>query len=72
MYLRDIRSDGSALFSAALPGEDAEGGEVICGILAGMILCSVFLMAVALDSHNGHRTGPALKQSLLHVGCALC
>lgn len=53
VYLRDIRSDGFALFFASLPGEEAEGGEVICGILAGMILFSVFLMMVAL-AHNGH------------------
>ena len=35
--LRDIRSDGFALFFAGLPGEYAEGGEAICGILSGMI-----------------------------------
>lgn len=53
VYLRDIRSDGFTLFFASLPGKEAEGGEVIYGILAGMILFSVFLMMVAL-AHNGH------------------
>lgn len=42
VYLRDIRSDGFALFFASLPGDEAEGGEVICGILAGMILLCLF------------------------------
>lgn len=65
VYLRDIRSDGFALFFARLLGEEAEGGEAICGILSGMILSSVFLMMVAL-AHNGYTTGPALKQLLLH------
>lgn len=41
VYLRDIRSDGFALLFASLPGDEAEGGETICGILSGMILFSV-------------------------------
>ncbi len=65
VHLRDIRSDGFALFFASLPGEEAEGGEEICGILSGMILSSFFLMMVAL-AHNGYTTDPALKQLLLH------
>lgn len=64
VYLRDIRSDGFALFFARFPGEEAEGKEAICGILSGMILSSASLMMVALP-HNGHTTGPALKQLLL-------
>lgn len=64
VYLRDIRSDGFALFFASLLGDEAEGWEAICGILSGRIL-SVVLMMVAL-AHNGYTTGPALKQKLLH------
>lgn len=65
VYLRDIRSDAFALFFASLLGEEAEGGEAICGILSGLILSSVSLMMVAL-AHNGYTTGPALKQLLFH------
>lgn len=65
VYLRDIRSDGFALLFASLPGDEAEGGETICGILSGMILFSVSLMMVAL-AHNGYTTGLALKQLLLY------
>lgn len=65
VYLRDIRSDGFALLFASLPGDEAEGGETICGILSGMILFSVSLMMVAL-AHNGYTTGLVLKQLLLY------
>lgn len=56
----------SALFLGGLPGRQVVGEEVICGILARMILPSVFLMTVALEHHGLMRGagGPGWEQRL--------